>query len=768
MSEGLIVQDSNGVIYECNAAAEIILGLKRDQITGLTSMDPLWRAVYPDERPFPGEEHPATVALRTGRSVRGVEMGIDTSGHERRWISINAEPLRNSSDQVVLVAVTFVDITARKETESILRTSEQRFRSYAEQATDAVFVHDFFGRFSYVNPQACTSLGYTREELLTMSVSDLVTEFDLPHAQVTWSMIQPGLPFSLEDIHCRKDGTTFPVEIQFGCFDSDGIRHYLCHVRDVSTRKQVEDEARENHERLQRIGDNLPNGYIYQAERAIGESARFTFISAGTRVVHGLAPEDVLRDGCALASQVLEEDHPEWVAAEEESYRNLTDFSIELRVRPPGGAIRWLQLNSTPHRLENGTVVWDGIALDVTDRKQAEADRLVRSKLASTGILAGGLAHDYNNLLQVLLFNLDLAKIPGRAPSVVRACLDAAIETVATARDLTKQLITFATGGAPTRQHLDLEPVLRDSLQLALRGSDVAGTCELSPGLWWIEADGGQLEQLVRNLILNAREAMPHGGRVILRAENLAAPEGPGANLPAGDYLHASITDFGTGIPDDVLPNIFDPYFSTKPRGEHKGMGLGLTICRSIIERHGGAIIVETTLGRGTTVHFYLPATRRTTASPEIVATPTASPEIVATPTPTPILTALTGRILIMDDDERLRKVLLLTLEMMGYEADATANGEEALARYGEAKIAGQPYALALLDLTVPNGMGGIETLAELRRIDPDVRAIVMSGYSGCSALQNWRETGFCGALAKPFENATLVQVLSQALTPRP
>lgn len=755
MSEGLVVQDAQGTIYECNAAAEKILGLTRDQMMGVTSMDPLWRAVYPDGRPFPGEQHPAMVALRTGQSVRGVEMGIDTSGQGRRWISINAEPLRDSSGNVVLVAATFVDITARKTAESALQTREQRFRTYTEQATDAVFVHDFSGRFSYVNQQACTSLGYTRDELLTMSVVDLETQFDLPGAQAAWSRIRPGFPFNLEGRHRRKDRTTFPVEVQFGCFERDGHRNFIGHVRDITARKQAEAELREMHERLRRIGDNLPHGYIYQVERVLGQPARFTFTSAGAQSVHGLTTAAVLSDARVLATQVLEEDRQAWTAAEEKSYRELTDFSLDLRLRVSNGALRWIQLNSTPHKLENGTVVWDGIALDITDRKQAEADQLVRSKLAATGVLAGGLAHDYNNLLQVILLSLDAAKDPGLPPEEMRACLDEATHAVKTARDLSKQLITFAAGGEPVRQHLDLGPVLRDAFQSALRGSNVAGICELPAALWQVDADRGQVEHVINNLVLNAREAMPRGGRAILRIENFAAPTEPTAAMPAGDYLHVSITDFGAGIPDEILPKIFDPYFSTKPRGAQHGMGLGLTIGRSIVERHGGVITVETVVGQGTTVHLYLPATRGTT-------TPTAM-----VPSTTATQPTRGGKILIMDDDSSLRIVLRLTLRTMGYEATATAKGEDAVIEYREAKAQGRPYDVVILDLTVPDGMGGLETLAELRRIDPAVRAIVMSGYANNSALQNWNAAGFCGALSKPFENTTLAQALDQALAPR-
>jgi CheY-like chemotaxis protein len=386
----------------------------------------------------------------------------------------------------------------------------------------------------------------------------------------------------------------------------------------------------------------------------------------------------------------------------------------------------------------------------VTARKREEDDQVVRSKLESTGILAGGLAHDFNNLLTVILLNLEAAKNPGLEPVRTGEHLDAAMAAVFTASELTKQLITFSSGGAPIRQLVDVQPVLKEALDGALRGSTVGGTDLIAPDLWSVEGDRGQIGQVIRNLVLNAREAMPAGGIASLQAENYRVVAGMAAELPPGHYVHVIITDHGMGITREVLPKIFDPYFSTKQRGEQKGMGLGLTICRSIVEHHGGKISVETAPGRGTTVHVYLPATGRMAPAARQIE-----------PAPPPVST---GRILVMDDDDGLRLVLGLTLEMMGFEVTTAADGASAVEYFRGALEAGRPYRLVILDLTVPNGMGGVATLAELRQIDPAVRAVVMSGYSDSAELQEWNKIGFVGALTKPFENRTLENALARAL----
>ena len=382
-------------------------------------------------------------------------------------------------------------------------------------------------------------------------------------------------------------------------------------------------------------------------------------------------------------------------------------------------------------------------------KHRTERDRLILSKLESTGVMAGGIAHDFNNLLTAILLNLDLAQGTMPPGGQWTLFLDEARKAVLTARGLTQRLITFAAGGAPTRQPTRVREVILESIRAALSGSRVR--CDFLPpdDLWLADVDEEQIGQVIRNLLLNAREAMPGGGVVSIRAENRVLALGENVSLPPGDYVRVSVADQGGGIAPEVLSKIFDPYFSTKQRGDQKGMGLGLTICHTIMQRHGGAITVESQTGMGATFHLYLPASR---------------PEIEMVESPVQKTPPWYGRILVMEDEEGVRTVIGASLERMGHEVELVEDGQRAVQAYGTAKDQGRPFDAVILDLTVRAGLGGRETMRELLRIDPDVKAIIMSGYAHDPVVLEPERHGFKGVLAKPFETGKLREIISQAV----
>ena len=390
---------------------------------------------------------------------------------------------------------------------------------------------------------------------------------------------------------------------------------------------------------------------------------------------------------------------------------------------------------------------------DITARKRAEADRLILDKLESTGILAAGIAHDFNNLLTVILLNLELAQMHNPPDEKMARHLEEAKEASLLASSLTAQLLTFAKGGAPIRKALLLSGVIQESVRPALSGSNVRCEFSLAEDLWMAEVDAGQIGQAIRGMVLNAREAMPQGGVVFVRAENvvLSAQEQP--SLPAGKYVRVSIADQGAGIAKDVLPKIFDPYFSTKHRGDQKGMGLGLTICHAVVQKHGGAIAVKSKVRVGTTFDIYLPASRKLSGG-ENASMPAAMPRH--------------GRVLVMDDEEGVREVLGQTIEGMGHSAELAADGQEAIEVFRKAKALGRPFDVVLLDLTVREGMGGQETIQVLLKIDPNVQAIAMSGYIDSPVILEPGRHGFKAALEKPFDAGKLQEILFRVMDSSP
>jgi signal transduction histidine kinase/ActR/RegA family two-component response regulator len=387
---------------------------------------------------------------------------------------------------------------------------------------------------------------------------------------------------------------------------------------------------------------------------------------------------------------------------------------------------------------------------DISEQQRLEEEVLRARKIESVGVLAGGIAHDFNNLLTGIMGNISLAKTltvsPERSsPDRAAARLTEAEKACQRATGLTQQLLTFATGGAPVRQTMAIAELLRESTIFALRGSKVRPDFTLPADLWSVDVDAGQMHQVIHNVMLNAVQAMPEGGVVQVQAENFVLSTGQLPFLQQTHYVKIAIRDHGEGIAPDVLPNIFDPYFTTKTGGS----GLGLATAYAIVTKHDGHITVDSQVGVGTTFHLYLPASKRSTESEPM-------------PTDEPFVGS--GRMLVMDDEEAIRDLLDAMLTDMGYEAVCVADGVEALAVYQQAKAAGHAFVAVILDITIPGSMGGLETIAQLRTIDPQVKAIISSGYANDPVMANFQVYGFSGMVTKPYTVHKLRDVLQRVV----
>jgi len=400
----------------------------------------------------------------------------------------------------------------------------------------------------------------------------------------------------------------------------------------------------------------------------------------------------------------------------------------------------------SPLRRSDGNLLGAVLILrDMTERIKLDAERLKASKLDSLGLLAGGIAHDFNNLLTTILGNLSMTKSLVNSRDHLFNFLSEAENASLRAKKLTHQLLTFAKGGTPLKKPLALQQVIPESASFALSGSSTHCQCEIPEDLWQIEADEGQIGQVIHNLAVNAHQAMPTGGTLIIRAANVTATgeQAKQHGLPeTGKYIKLTIQDSGNGIPPYALHKIFDPYYSTKQNGS----GLGLSTAYSIITNHHGTITATSPQGQGATFVIHLPAAQVTTTVPQVSSS------------------AMTGegRVLVMDDEESIRLLLGEMLRHLGYDVQCVAEGKEALVRYQEAYHARQPFHAVILDLTITGGLGGKDTFQQLRQFDPQVKAIVSSGYSNDPVLSRYSTFGFLGVVAKPFRLAELSQVLHQ------
>ena len=402
-------------------------------------------------------------------------------------------------------------------------------------------------------------------------------------------------------------------------------------------------------------------------------------------------------------------------------------------------------------------IEWEGrsailaILTDITEAKKMEEEILKADKLDSIGVLAGGIAHDFNNYLAVLLANITLAKVYKDDPEKILEKLENMEKATLHAKDLANQLFTFAKGGAPIKEKVFIKQLIVDNIKFTLSGSNIRPNFFIAEDLNMVEADEGQLSQVLNNIVINAVQAMPEGGVLEIRAENItlnAAGQNSFVPLPEGPYVKITIKDVGMGIPEKYLSKIFDPFFTTKD----KGRGLGLATSYSIIKNHGGHLGVESEMGVGTSFYIFLPA---------IV-------QVGINPAATETIPQGTGRILIMDDEDDLLAVTGEALTTLGYNVSLARNAEKAIELYMHSLNNKNPFDLVILDLTIPGGMGGKQTLKELLKKDPQVKAIVVSGYSSDPVMANFRDYGFKGALKKPFTIEDLSKIVSNIMRSSP
>jgi PAS domain S-box-containing protein len=414
------------------------------------------------------------------------------------------------------------------------------------------------------------------------------------------------------------------------------------------------------------------------------------------------------------------------------------------------GDERFITISAAPIRKQDQET--SGVILvfrDITHEKKMEEEMQKSAKIESLGVLAGGIAHDFNNLLTSILGNVSLAKAFSTSDEMVTRLLDDAEKGSFRAKNLTQQLLTFAQGGAPVTTLASTQKIIIESAQFSSSGSKIKCDFDIPDALWQVEVDEGQIGQVIQNLVINAGQTMHNGGIVRIVAENVVVGENYNLALEQGKYIKISVKDNGEGIDSKHLGKIFDPYFTTKPTGH----GLGLAICYSIMKKHHGLIDVESELGVGSTFFLYLPATEEKEVSQSCQDNEKAVEGH--------------GRILVMDDEEIVREVAVQMLSVLGYQVEGSTNGEETIELYLKARDAGQPYDAIIMDLTIPGGMGGKETIAKLREIDSSVKAIVSSGYANDPIMAEYEKYGFNGVAPKPYGVQELGSIIQKVLSER-
>jgi len=700
----------------------------------------------------------ARTALRAGETGYEQEFHVPRGDEPPIWLHEQITIRPAGPGQWDLIGFT-TDVSARKAAEEARHKSETQLEHILTAADCLIWLalvrDDGAGDYTW-EVFAPRSVLYNKlfgEEPVYTSNGRLILNWwklrvpELPEMEACYkNAFRLGLPGYEHEFRAFVGETTHWLREQVSIKPLDtGLYELVGVITDISARREAETALAAEKERLAVTLRAMAEGVITTDTRGC-----IQFINPVAAALTGCdAPDAVGRPVTEICTvQDASTGAPVGMSREPSApFERVSDLPPQTQLVTKSGIRRTIEGCCAPIQSADaknvGTVF---VFRDVTERERLEQELVRASRLESVGILAGGIAHDFNNILTAILGNISIAKLEAAGGTDLHKCLREAERATLRARDLTLQLLTFAKGGEPVRSAVNLASIVRDVSEFSLHGSLVKSVFDLPDDLWRADADEGQISRVVQNLVINATQAMPDGGivRISARNEIVDAPGRP--PLDAGDYVRISIADTGAGIQPEVLPHIFDPYFTTKQTGS----GLGLSASYSIVKKHRGLIDVESECGRGTTFHIWLPALRGKGPAREADQPGRAA--------------ALQGRVLFMDDEASIRQMAAILMRRLGLEVVTVTDGVEAVEEFGAAKAQGRPFALVVMDLTVPGGMGGREALVRLREIDPGVRAVVSSGYSSDPVLSNYRDYGFCGVITKPYDVEKFSRVIVETL----
>jgi len=696
------------------------------------------------------------------RSIAGIEKREFSVYDRRSAVASRAQVLKTVALSaaavlaiVLLVSSNSYSLLLVRRQMSKLGDAEMRMRAILESILDGMITVDAHGIIRSMNQAAEKMFGSMKDELIGHSFTKLVpqayrSDLESRPVSITWSDLasRTGTETLAVGRTCRHG--TFPIEISLSQMSVDGNAFYVAMIRDVTERQRFEQEIASEKENLSVTLRSIGDGVIttdLQGKIVMINNAAETLTGWTSAEAVGQPLRTVFNISIDLAAQARAQRN----GIRNEAQSILLALPNNATLISQDGSERLIEQVASPIRDNKNEVA--GVVLvfrDITERQRSESERRKAEALEQLGLLAGGIAHDFNNLLTAIVGNISLASLVLPVSNEMTGRLNDAKNASLRARDLAQQLLTFARGGAPIKKSASIARLIQDTVSFSLRGSKSRSEINVGPDLWQAEIDGGQISQVIANLVVNADQAMPNGGTLHVSCENYRhSPEHHSEviELPPGDYVRVSIRDEGVGIPEQYLKRIFDPYFTTKP----KGNGLGLASTYSIIKSHQGLITVESEINVGSTFTIYLPAAPRIAAAEEKKVTGDQ-----------PITGH--GRVLIVDDEEAIRDLVEFTLSRLGYSVATAETAAQGVELYHEKFQAGERFDLVILDLTLPGGMGGKEALKRLIEIDPKVNAIVSSGYATDATMSRYQDFGFRGVIAKPYEASELGRIVHDAI----
>jgi len=629
-----------------------------------------------------------------------------------------------------------------KLTSKNLSSEADLLRALLGNMNQPVYLKDSDYRYLYVNRQYerlanVTSHeveGKTDYDIFPKPVADLFRSQD-EEVKKLKSLIEFTETIPLPDGEHTFITSKFPLQ------DTEGHVYAVGGIcTDVTANKRTEDKLNKSEKNFRQLVENTNQGV-----GMMDQNGRLTYVNRSMCEMFGYSENKMLG---RLPSDFLDEEN-------QKIFKNYIAKRGKGPVKPyeisfvkKDGSLFHAIVSPQTIKDSSGSIEGSFILIsDITESKKLLEERQKTQKLEAIGVLAGGIAHDFNNILAAIMGNINLALFDTELKDKTKEFLARAEKASLRAKDLTQQLLTFAKGGEPVKEVSSLDDIIKDSANFVLHGDNIACQYDIPEDLWNVNIDKGQMSQVIQNIILNASHAMPEGGIITVTGENIASVSAEGLPISkVGRFVKISLHDSGIGIPADLMEKIFEPYFSTK----HEGSGLGLAVTQSIINKHNGHILAKSSPGFGTTFTIYLPASEKTTIQKH----KSYIEEKVSSQ----------AKILIMDDNTMLRTVAEEMLLQLGHEVVLAVDGEQAIKLYQESVKSDKLFDLVIMDLTIPGGMGGKEAVQEILNIDSDAKVIVSSGYSNDPIMANFKNYGFCSAIAKPYRLQELSKMISHLI----
>lgn len=759
IGDAVIATDIEGHIVSMNPVAMSLTGWDYNDAKGKKLSDVFVIINTYTSNPA---ENPVEHVLKHNRIISLANHTVLIAKDGSRYqISDSASPIKDANGKITGVVMVFRDVSEEYKMQEVLKDSEKKYRDIFEYAPIAIFYFSKDGIITHFNEPFIDILGSSKNVLLGLDMFNKLENRNLV------SKIKEALEqgFAIyEDWYSSVTGhkRAYIRAVFKAIKDKNGETIAgLGIVEDFTERKKVELALRQSEKNLQEKNHQykLQNRELKQAQKVLEENKQLlqdisdnmfdlvsladyqgnlTFLNKAHETIGYKVHELVGKNAFEL---IHPDDRERMQVIFNQFIKEKKTVRVEYRAKKANGET--LLLETIGKVLPNNQILFS--TRDITERKRAE-DALQRaSKLESIGTLAGGIAHDFNNLLTGIYGNIELAKLLSEK-NKVHKFLDKTLNTIERAQNLTGQLLTFAKGGSPVKKVQNIRPFLIETIQFALSGSNITCQFDLDDDLSYCDVDIFQISQAIDNIIINAKQAMPEGGKIQIEVKNVELKENEKVETLPGNYVRIMIKDSGVGISNDVLPRIFDPFFTTKV----KGYGIGLSTTYSIITRHNGVIEVESQIGVGTTFYIYLPAASKEDEFSGL----SENDEHTGS-----------GLFLIMDDEVVVRESLKDILEIFGYQVVTFENGEQAVDYFYNIDEACDRIIGMIFDLTVPGGMGGLEAVKKIRQICEKITVFVASGYADDPIMAKPEAYGFTASIKKPFKIRSLIALLNTYIT---